>query len=208
MSSRSPRIDAYIAQAAPFAQPILTHLRELVHQTCPNVQETWKWSFPHFDYEGSILVSMAAFKQHCAFTCFKYALIDDKYNIFNQPGETAMGQLGKIKTLADLPKDKILKDYIKQAMKLNEAGVKLSAMRPKPVRKGEVEVPNYLTKALKKNKAALKVFEAFTPGKRKEYILWFEEAKTDATREKRLTTALEWISEGKTRNWKYEKTMG
>jgi len=203
MGNRDPRIDAYISNAAPFAQPILNHLRELVHAACPSVEETWKWSFPNFDYKGSILCSMAAFKQHCTFGFFKASLMSDPHGILNTIGKTAMGQLGKIKDLKDLPKDKILKEYIKEAMKLNEAGVKIS--KPKVVKTTELDTPDYLVKALKENKAAHAAFEAFPPGKRKEYIEWLEGAKTEATREKRLATAIEYISEGKGLNWKYQK---
>lgn len=204
MGSRDPCIDAYIAKSAPFAQPILEHLREVVHAACPDAEETMKWSFPHFDYKGSILCSMAAFKQHCAFTFFKYSLMEDAHGLFNPMGKTAMGQLGQIKDLKDLPKDKILKEYIKQAMKLNEAGVKIPS-KTKAAKPQGLDVPDYLTKALKTNKAAQQVFDEFSPGKRKEYIEWLEEAKTDATREKRLATAIEWIAEGKARHWKYHK---
>jgi uncharacterized protein YdeI (YjbR/CyaY-like superfamily) len=204
MPNNDPRIDAYIAKAAPFAQPILNHLRELVHVACPNVDETWKWSFPHFDYKGSILCSMAAFKQHCAFGFFKASLMEDPHGILTTIGKTAMGHLGQIKDLKDLPKDKILKDYIKQAMKLNEAGVKLPS-RSKGQKPVELDTPEYFTKALKKNKAADLAYKAFTPGKKKEYIEWLEGAKTEATRDKRLATAVEYISEGKSLNWKYQK---
>jgi uncharacterized protein YdeI (YjbR/CyaY-like superfamily) len=204
MANKDPRIDAYIAKAAHFAQPILIHLRELVHTACPDVEETWKWSFPHFDYKGSILCSMAAFKQHCSFGFFKASLLDDPHGVLTTIGKTAMGHLGQIKDIKDLPKDKILKDYIKQAMKLNEAGVKLSS-RPKGQKPVELDTPDYFLKALKKNKAADVAYKDFTPGKKKEYIEWLEGAKTDATRDKRLATAVEYISEGKSLNWKYQK---
>jgi uncharacterized protein YdeI (YjbR/CyaY-like superfamily) len=204
MPAKDARIDAYIAKAAPFAQPILTHLRKLVHETCPGVEETIKWSFPHFDYKGSILCSMASFKQHCAFGFFKAAMMEDAEGILTTVGKTAMGHLGQIKELKDLPKDKILKAYIKQAMKLNESGVKLKT-KPKVTGIKELDTPDYFVKALKKNKAAWEMWSGFTPGKKKEYIEWLEDAKAEATRDKRMATAVEWISEGKIRNWKYQK---
>ena len=203
MADKDPRIDSYIAKAAPFAQPILNHLRDLVHAACPNIEETWKWSFPHFDYKGSILCSMAAFKQHATFGFFKASLMDDPHGILSTIGKTAMGNLGQIKDIKELPKDNILKEYIKQAMKLNEAGVKVT--KPKSETVKEPDAPEYLNKALRKNKAAYTFFENFTPGKRKEYIEWLEGAKTEATREKRLATAIQYISEGKSLNWKYQK---
>lgn len=204
MKNTDPRIDAYIEKSAPFAQPILRHIRELVHQTCPEVEETIKWSFPHFDYKGSILCSMASFKQHAAFSFFKASLMEDPHGLLTTVGRTSMGHLGQLRELSDLPKDKLLKEYIRQAMMLNEAGVKIPS-KPKAAKTKELDTPEYLLKALKKNKAALQVFEAFPPGKRNEYIEWLEEARTETTRDKRLATALEWISEGKGRNWKYQK---
>ncbi len=202
---KTPHIDAYIAKSADFAKPILAHLRELIHTACPDVEETWKWSFPHFIYEGAILCSMASFKEHCAFGFWKAALIKDTDNVLEVKERGAMGNLGKIATLKDLPKDTVLKKYIKAAMKLNEAGVKLPS-RAKPSAKDieQWKAPPYFAKELKKNKTAEKVFNEFSFDKRKEYIEWFEDAKTDATRDKRMAQAIEWIAEGKTRHWKYQ----
>ncbi len=205
MGKKDARIDAYIAKSADFAKPILTHLRELIHTACPDVEETWKWSFPHFMYKGAILCSMASFKEHCAFGFWKAALIEDIDNVLEVQERAAMGNLGKIAALKDLPKDNVLKKYIKAAMKLNEAGVKLPS-RAKPSAKDmeQWKTPTYFAKELKKNKTAEKVFNEFSFGKRKEYMEWFEDAKTDATRDKRIAQAIEWIAEGKTRHWKYQ----
>lgn len=204
MRNRDERIDNYIANSADFAQPILTHLRELIHDTCPDVEEAWKWSFPNFVYKGAVMCSMAAFKQHCTFGFWKAAIMQDPDNILTITERDAMGHFGKIENLKDLPKDTVLKKYIKQAMKLNEDGIKLP---PKPKatdkEKKELVVPAYLARELKKNKIAEKVFNEFSYSHRKEYIQWMEEAKTDATRDKRLAQAIEWIAEGKNRNWKY-----
>lgn len=204
MRNRDERIDNYIANSADFAQPILTHLRELIHDTCPDVEEAWKWSFPNFVYKGAVMCSMAAFKQHCSFSFWKAAIMQDTDNILTITERDAMGHFGKIESLKDLPKDAVLKKYIKQAMKLNEDGIKLP---PKPKatekEKKELVVPAYLTRELKKNKTAEKVFNEFSYSHRKEYIQWMEEAKTDATRDKRLAQAIEWLAEGKNRNWKY-----
>ncbi|RZK98551.1 MAG: hypothetical protein EOO89_32135 [Pedobacter sp.] len=147
---------------------------------------------------------MAGFKQHCSFTFFKYSLMDDPHGIFSTVGKTAMGQLGQIKDLKDLPKDKILKDYIKQAMKLNEAGAKLPS-RSKGEGVVKLDTPEYFIKALKSNKAADLAYKAFTPGKKNEYIEWLEGAKTEATKTKRIAEAIKWIGEGKSRFWKYAK---
>jgi uncharacterized protein YdeI (YjbR/CyaY-like superfamily) len=195
------RIDAYISKSQPFARPILKHLRQLIHDTCSEAEETVKWGFPHFEYKG-VLCSMASFKQHCAFGFWKASLMSDPHKIFSQ-GDTAMGHLGQIKSLADLPSDKILKEYIKEAVKLNQAGIKLPAKTPSAEKK--LTLPGYFKKALSKSKKALKTFEGFSYSHRKEYIEWITEAKSEETRDKRLVTAIEWMAEGKSRHWKYVK---
>lgn len=205
MAKHDPRVDAYIEKAADFAKPILVHLRELIHATCPDVVETWKWSFPHFDYNGSSMCSMAAFKQHCAFGFWKAALMADTDSILALTDREAMGHLGRITGLKDLPKDSVLKKYIKAAMKLNEAGAKLPARNKATAEQKEaLKTPADFTALLKKNKAAEKVFKDFAYSNKKDYIEWFEEAKTEATRTKRMALAIEWIAEGKTRHWKYK----
>jgi len=202
MGTRDPRVDAYIARSADFAKPILTHLREVVHAACPDVEETIKWSFPNFTYRG-MLCSMASFKQHCSFGFWKGALVVGTPG-GDGDGERAMGQFGRITALSDLPSKKVLTGYIKEAMRLNEAGVK-SPTRSEPKAKKELPVPDDLTKALRKNKKALATFENFSPSHRREYIEWITEAKGEDTRNRRLATAVEWMAEGKPRNWKYEK---
>jgi uncharacterized protein YdeI (YjbR/CyaY-like superfamily) len=204
MPTTDTRIDAYIEKKADFAKPILKHIRELVHKACPGVQETIKWGMPYFDYEGSVLCAMAAFKEHCTFLFWKASLMKDPEKIFQITEREAMGHFGRITSLKDLPSDKILIAYIKEAAKLNEEDIKLPP-RKKPVLSKEPETPNYFSAALKKNKKARVVFDNFPHGKKKEYIEWLTEAKTEATRNKRLETAVEWIAEGKSRNWKYEK---
>jgi len=200
MPSTDPRVDAYIEKSADFANPVLVHLRELIHKTCPNVTETLKWSMPSFEYKG-ILCGLASFKNHCTLMFWKQSLLEQ--SAF--PAEkTAMGSFGRITSLKDLPSDKVLVSLIQQAMELNEKGIKV----PKKAaanEKEELVVPDVLTAALKKNKAARETFENFPYSCRKEYVQWITEAKTDATRDKRLATTVEWLSEGKRRNWKYEK---
>jgi uncharacterized protein YdeI (YjbR/CyaY-like superfamily) len=198
MGSRDARVDAYIAKSQDFAKPILTHLRDLVHATCPDVEETMKWSFPHFMYKG-MLCSMASFKEHCAFGFWKSELVLE--NGGSEPEEGA-GSFGRITKLSDLPSKKVLTGYIKKAVTLNEDGVKKPAP-PKPTTPKEVIVPDDLAKALKGNVAAKVTFDKFSPSHKREYIEWITEAKTEATRTKRLQTALEWMAEGKPRNWKY-----
>lgn len=202
MSTTDKRIDAYIEKSAGFAKPILMHLRKLVHKACPDVDETIKWGMPYFDYRGSALCNMAAFKEHCAFGFWKAKLMKDPEKIFNKDGKNAMGQFDRITSVKDLPADNIMTAYIKEAATLNEAGIKVP--KPKTAPK-ELVIPEALTAALKKNKKANTTFEKFPPSHKREYAEWIAEAKTEATRNKRIDISIEWIAEGKGRNWKYEK---
>jgi len=200
MSSRDPRIDAYIARSAEFARPILEHIRALGHAACPDVEERMKWSMPHFDYHGAMMCSMASFKQHCS---FRFWLYNDVVGASAE--EDGMGQFGKLTAVKDLPSNKQLTAYIKKAMALNDAGVKLQ--RPQAAPKPPPTLPGDLAAALaqKKHAAARRTYDGFRPAAQREYVEWIGEAKTDATRQKRLATTLEWLAEGKTRNWKYMK---
>ncbi len=199
MGKRDTRVDAYIAKSATFAQPILRRLREIVHSACPVVEETIKWRFPNFMYKG-MLCHMAAFKQHCAFGFWHKAVRDA---VSSSKKTDGMGQLGKITSLDDLPSDSTLKQHIRQAMKFNDAGVK--SPRPKSKAKQPLTVPMDVKQALKKHKQAQATFEAFSSSHRLEYIEWVIEAKQQATRDRRIATMLEWLAEGKSRNWKYER---
>jgi uncharacterized protein YdeI (YjbR/CyaY-like superfamily) len=203
MGTKDKRVDLYIAKSADFAKPILLHLRELVHKACPAVEEKMKWSFPHFDYKG-MMCSMAAFKEHCAFGFWKATLMKDAHK-FGRGNDAAMGHLGKITSLDQVPSDKTLLAYIKEAMKLNDDGVKLPPRQKVPNEKKVLVVPDYLKKALSKNKKAHQQFTAFSYSKKRDYIEYLTEARTEDTRVKRLSTAIEWIAEGKGRNWKYER---
>ncbi len=192
------RVDAYIAKSADFAQPILTHLRQVVHVACPDVEETLKWGMPTFLYHG-ILCSMAAFKQHCTFGFWKGKLIVDEQG---RQADEAMGQFGRLSSVKDLPAKKVLVGYIHKAMALNESGVTVPKPK-KPKVKKEIVIPPDLAAALKKNAKARAAFDAFSPSHKREYIEWITEAKREETREKRLKTTIEWLTEGKSRNWKY-----
>jgi hypothetical protein len=160
MPTLDPRVDAYIDKAADFAKPILTHIRKLVHEACPDITETMKWSFPHFDHKGTVC-SMASFKQHCAFGFWKQSLMEQ--GAF--PTEkTAMGSFGRITSVKDLPPDKVMTGLIRQAVELNEKGVKVVG---KPVEKKELVVPKDLTAALSKNKTATATFDKFAYSNKK-----------------------------------------
>lgn len=198
------RVDAYIANAAPFAQPVLTHFRSLIHKADPDVVETIKWGFPNFESHGAVVCSMAAFKQHCTFGFWKASLMKDPNKILAVGEKASMGHLGRIESVKDIPADKIMIAYIKEAVKLNADGVK-RPVKEKAKPATPVKTPDFILKALKKNAKALKAFEAFSPSHRKEYIEWITEAKTDPTRDKRIATMIEWLEEGKSRNWKYQK---
>lgn len=200
MPTTDPFVDACIEKSKDFAKPILKHIRELVHEACPDVLETKKWSFPHFDYKG-MMCSMAAFKEHCAFNFWKQSLMES--SAF--PAEkTAMGSFGRITSVKDLPDDKTMKRLIADAMKLNDEGIKVKKA-PVSKEKKELVVPEILAAALESNAFASETFNNFPDSCKKEYVEWITEAKTEATREKRLATTLEWLAEGKRRNWKYEK---
>jgi uncharacterized protein YdeI (YjbR/CyaY-like superfamily) len=203
MATKNPKVDAYIAKAAPFAQPVMKHIRNLVHKACPDVEETIKWGMPSFEYKG-ILCGIAAFKEHCSLGFWKAGIMKDKDVLLSKESKGAMGNLGKIKSKKDLPSDKILMGWIKEAMKLNEDGVKV----PKQITKHErpvIDTPDWFITAVKKNKKAWATFDGASAGFRKEYVSWVTGAKTEETRQSRLKQAIEWMSEGKHRNWKYMK---
>lgn len=196
MAKLDPRVDAYIRKSQPFARPILTHLRKVVHQACPEVEEGVKWGVPHFSYKGP-LCGMAAFKAHIRFGFWKGALLKDK--LPEHVGPMA-GSFGFITSLADLPSHKILSRMVADAAKLNDDGVKVErVVRPKPT----LKTPSELIAALGKNRKALDTFTNFPPGQRREYVVWILEAKRAVTRARRITEAVAWMAEGKIRNWKY-----
>lgn len=197
-TARDPRVDAYIAAAPAFAQPILRHLREIVHAGCPDVVETLKWRMPSFERKG-ILAGMAAFKAHCAFGFWKHELL-----VKDEPkAREAMGSFGCIRTPDDLPSRAKLVALVKRARELDEAGV--VAPRTKTARKTPAPMHPDFASALARNAHARRTFEGFSPSHRREYQEWIADAKRDETRAKRIATAIEWLAAGKSRNWKYER---
>jgi len=202
MEQYDSRVDAYIGKAAPFAQPILKHLRELVHSVSPLLTETIKWGFPFFDYNGSVC-QMASFKEHIGFGFWKEKQLNDPGKLIQQEDGSA-GSFGKITSLSDLPSDEILVDFIKQAMQLNEAGNKKPVIKKETAPKAPIEMPADFADLLASNPTALGVYYNFSPSAKRDYLEWIVEAKSDTTRLKRMETAVEWISEGKTRHWKYK----
>jgi uncharacterized protein YdeI (YjbR/CyaY-like superfamily) len=193
-----PRLDSYIERQADFARPILEHLRSALHSACPETEETLKWGMPHFLYKGRMLAGMAAFKAHATFGFWRAK------EVLGETGaeREAMGQFGRLTCVADLPPDDVLRALIRKAMAVTDSGPR--PVRPKAGPKPELEAPPELETALSANPAARATFDGFPPSCRREYVQWVVEAKRPETRDKRIAQAVEWMAEGKRRNWKYE----
>lgn len=198
MATPDPRIDAYIAKSAPFARPVLSYLRQVVGLACPEGVETLKWGSPHLTYRGKLVCGMAAFKQHATFGFWHGGQI-----VGEEAGraDAAMGQFGRLTDVSQLPSQVVLEGYVRQAMRLIDEGGVRKAAKPSP--RPALAVPPELAAALAAMPAAKATFDAFPPGQRREYIEWITEAKRDETRQRRLAQAVEWMAEGKSRNWKY-----
>jgi uncharacterized protein YdeI (YjbR/CyaY-like superfamily) len=203
MTATDPRIDTYIERAPSFAKPVLTFIRQTVHQVCPQTQETIKWGMPQFMYKGELMCGMAAFKKHCAFGFWKASLLQDPEGKMEM-GKSAMGDWGKIISISDLPSKELMASFIHQAMILNEQGIKVPK-KPSTSQNKNLQMPDYFRAALESDPLALENFQRFSLSHKNEYILWIMEAKTEETRNRRLVQALEWIAQGKSRNWKYAK---
>jgi hypothetical protein len=198
MGQKDKRVDAYIAKSAEFAQPLLKHLRAVVHEGCPEVVETIKWGMPSFEHKGP-MCGMAAFKAHATCGFWKHDLV-----VGGDPKALeAMGSFGRLQSLADLPSKSVLLRLVRKACKLNDDGVK--SVRPKHSSKPAPKMHPALKAALAKDKRAAATFEAFPPSHKREYLEWIAEAKQEATRERRIAQAIEWMAEGKSRHWKYQK---
>jgi len=196
--SRDPRIDDYIAKAQPFARQILSHVRDRVHAVLPEVQEDIKWRMPAYLVGGKLVLITAAFKEHAALNFWRGQELESRHDTVG-----AMGQFGKIKSLEELPSDAELDRLIREAAELAEAGP--SPRKPKHEPRPAAEIHPEFAAALEAAPTAKATFESFPPGQRREYVDWIAEAKQDATRQKRIATAIDWLGEGKRRNWKYEK---
>ena len=202
MGQRDERVDAYIAKSPDYAKPILIHIREFVHRVAPEVNEMIKWGFPFFDYKGPVC-HMAAFKQHCAFGFWKVKLLDNTNGYLKVDGEeSSAGSVGHIRSISDLPPEDALIDFIHQAIAINEKGVKVEKKAAPP--KAEISMPADFDILLKSNTTAYFHYDKFSSSKKREYLEWFADAKSEATRQKRIEQALEWIAEGKSRHWKYQ----
>lgn len=196
---RDKRVDEYIKNAQPFARPILTHIRKLMHAGCPELTENIKWGMPVFEYHGTI-GSMAAFKEHAVFGFMKEDLIPGMKQYIKE--KEAMGSWGRITSLAGIPPDDEIIGFVRAAAQLNVNGVKSPKRKPKPV---VVNMPEDFMKAIRAHKKALATYENFSPSNKRDYADWINEAKSDETRKKRMETAIQWMAEGKPRMWKYMK---
>ena len=205
MAEKDKRIDLFISNASEFAQPILEHLRSVVHKASPDISETIKWGMPHFEYSGKIVCGMASFKEHCALSFRQATLMKDPHKLLDTgEGKSGMGHLGRIQRLKDLPSDRILIQYIREAIRLIEQGARVP--KPNTAPSKEVVVPKAFLALLKKEKAAYTCFKELSHSHKKEYLEWITEAKREETRDKRMKTAVEWLNEDKSLNWKYQKS--
>jgi hypothetical protein len=206
MGKRDRRVDAYIAKSADFAQPILRHLRAAVHDACPDADEAIKWGFPFFLRRGALFCYMASFQRHAAFGFRRGGQVVGEGK--RASTEKAMGQFGRLTSVDDLPSRRMLAGYVKKAAALHDAEAARAskpARKPEPAAAKAVALPADLRAALAGNAKARKTFEAFSPSHRREYVEWIVGAKRDETRRKRLATAVAWLAEGKSQNWRYER---
>ena len=190
------RVDAYIAGQPDFARPILAHLRGVIHEACPDCEETMKWSRPSFLYKGKILAGFSGFKAHAAFGYWNDSMLSQE-----EKNRSAMGQFGRLTSLDDLPPRATLLDLTRKSMALIDEGAKPPRATAK---KAPFTVPQDLRAAVDAVPAAKATFDGFPPSCQREYVEWVTEAKRDETRAKRLAQTVEWLAEGKRRNWKYE----
>lgn len=200
MPTTDPRIDAYIAKSAEFARPILTRIRALVHGALPTVEESIKWGMPHFLHEGRILCGMAAFKAHCAFGFWQ-----GKAVVGEGASDDAMGQLGRITSMKELPNATTMKAWVKAALAQRAAALAAPKRGKSSKASSDDLLPDDLAAAFAKqvHAAARQTFESFPPGAKRDYVAWIVSAKQAATRERRLAQTLAWLAEGKRRDWKY-----
>ena len=199
-----PKVTSYIENSEDFAKPILNHIRELIHKVCPEVVESIKWGAPHFDYKKDFMCVLESAKDHCSLTFIKSEFMTDPRFAGGKKVKAGKRFMSRITSMSDLPSDEELTAFIKEAMDLNDRGVKLEKTAKAAPGSQPVETPDYFTEALAGNPAAKQVFETQSPSFRRNYIVWLESAKTDATRQQRIEQSLEWIAEGKGRFWKYQ----
>ncbi|POH61161.1 YdeI/OmpD-associated family protein [Arthrobacter glacialis] len=205
LKNADAKVTQYIENSGDFARPILNHLRELIHKNCPEVVESVKWAIPHFDYKNDFMCVLASAKNHCSLTFIKSEFMSDPRFAGGKKVKPGQRFMSRITSMSELPSDEELAGFVKQAMDLNDKGVKLDKTAKAAPSSEPLDTPAYFLEALSRNSVAKQVFENQSTSFRKNYIVWLESAKTDATRQRRVAEALEWIAEGKGRFWKYEK---
>jgi len=201
MPKRLKEVDQYIADSPEFARPILKTIRRLIHKACPQIQESIKWSSPCFEYHG-IVASMAAFKKHVRLAFWKGQHVKGSEELCEEMTRTGMSAM-KLHSMEDLPDHDALSAFMTSAAALNEPGDKPVTARKQAARRSKPKLPDDLLARLKKHKKARATFDGFSPSHQREYVEWITEAKRAATRQRRIDTTIEWLTEGKTRNWKY-----
>lgn len=204
LGKTDPCVDTYIGQAADFAPPILSHLRALIHDACPAVEETIKWGRPTFVYRGKMLCNMAAFKAHCSLGFWQSEVAERIARDGYGKTEDSSGQFGRITSLADLPADATLRSYLAEAVRILDSGGPVKAGSASKARRPEVPVPTDFAAMLEQHPAAAATFAKFSPSHRREYLEWIVGAKREETRAKRIATAIDWLAQGKTKEWKYQ----
>ena len=201
MADDSKRVDEYIKNAPDFARPIMEKIRKAFHKGCPECEEAIKWGCPYFMYKG-MLGGMASFKGHVSMGFWRSKEMDDPEKLFDTgTGAKASMCNAHFHNLKEVPTQKILAEYVKRAAKLQDTEAPKKKATKKKI---STRIPADLAELFKKHKKAKTVFEGFAPSHKRDYIEWITEAKRDATRQKRLKTTIEWLSEGKQRHWKYQ----
>lgn len=204
IKNADPKVTQYIENSEEFARPILNHLRELIHENCPDVVESIKWAIPHFDYKNDFMCVLASAKNHCSLTFIKSEFMTEPRFGGGKTVKPGQRFMSRITSMSELPSDEELAGFVKQAMDLNDRGVKLDKTAKAAPSSEPLETPEYFLEALSRNPVAQQVFENQSTSFRKNYIVWLETAKTDATRQRRIDESLEWIAEGKGKFWKYD----
>lgn len=203
MSKKNPEIDAYLAEGCGRCslggtpdckvhswQTELKKLRKIVLDC--GLTEERKWSIPCYTWNNSNVLLIAAFKDYCALTFFKGALLKDPENILSKPGEnTQAGRLIRFTNAKEITKlEPVIKVYIKEAMEIEDAGLKVEF-------KKELEpIPEELERKMDEDPALKDAFYALTPGRQRGYILYFSAAKQSKTREARIEKYIDRILDG------------
>ena len=199
-----PRVDDYLGKAPEFSRPILGHLRALIRAGCPDAEETIKWGRPTFVYRGKMLCVMAAFKAHCSLGFWQSGVAALIARDGHGRAGNSSGQFGRITSVGDLPDDATLRRYVAEAVRILDGGEPAKPRGASVTRRAEIPMPDDFAAMLKGHPAAAAALAAFSPSHRREYLEWIVGAKREETRARRMATAIEWLTQGKTKEWKYQ----